>query len=176
MTRRRRPARREAYRRYGAVAPPARRPARAPSSPRRGLRQAESLELDRPRVVSAVILASLILIGLWIGVGDTFYVTKLAVAGQSRVPPEEIAAGSGIAGLHILWVNSSEVEATLLKAMPSIRAAQVACRLPADCTIAVTEREPAWAWRWGQATLWVDAGGGVFPARANAPGLLTGES
>lgn len=180
MKRRRRPAPRTAFRRYEAVATTSVRPTRAATAarPKRDLRQAEALEIDRPRLVSASLVLLVVALGFWIGFGDSFYVSAshVTVSGQSRVPAEEILRGSQLLGLHVLWVNSSAVEATLLRTTPSLRAARVSCALPAHCTITVAEREPSLAWRWGQATLWIDQGGVVFPARGDMPDLVTVES
>ena len=162
------------YRRYTA---PAMTGALRPAPPRpREFRQVEARLLDRPRVVSGVILMVLAVTGMWIGFGDAFYVTSLKVTGNSRIAAEEIAAGSRIAGMHVLWVNSGEVEATLRAGVPSLRSSRVACSLPARCSIAVTEREPLLAWRWGQAVMWIDQAGVSFAARGDVPGLLTIES
>jgi hypothetical protein len=45
------------------------------------------------------------------------------------------------------------------------------CGLPADCAIQVTERQPAFEWRQGQARTWVDAEGIAFPARGQTPNV-----
>jgi cell division septal protein FtsQ len=132
--------------------------------------------LERPRAVSGAIVLAIAVLGVWIGFDDAFYAAAPVVTGRSRVPAEEIVRGSRLEGLHVLWVNSREVEATLLQTTPAIRAARASCALPADCTIAVAEREPLFAWRWGQATVWIDQAGVVFPARANGPDLVTVES
>ncbi len=172
----RRRARRSGYRRYEAAAVSSARPAGPATARRRELRQAEARELDRPRLLSGSILLTLALMGIWFGFGDAFYVGTPKVTGGARVPVEEIVAGSGIAGLHAAWVNAREAEAALLRAVPSLRAARVSCGLPADCSIAVVEREPSFAWRWGQAQVWVDAAGVVFPARGGLPDLPSVES
>ncbi len=173
---RRRPARRPPGRRYEAVATPPLRSTRGARPARRDLRQATAFEIQRPRAVSGALALAIAALGIWIGFDDAFYVAAPGVTGLSRVPAEEIVRGSRLEGLHVLWVNSSEVEATLLRTTPAVSAARVSCALPADCTIAVAEREPLFAWRWGQATVWVDPAGVVFPARANGPDLVTVES
>jgi len=173
MRRRGRPVR-SAYRRYDATAQllPASRSARA-ATPRRALRQAQIPAIDRPRAVSLTLLATIVLMSVWIGFADEFYVHSISVTGNARVPSAEIAAGSRIAGQHALWINSGEVEAAMLRAVPSLETASVACALPADCTLQVTERRPFAAWRWGQAVVWVDRAGLVFAAQGEAPDAIT---
>jgi cell division septal protein FtsQ len=176
MKRRRRPIRPTPYRRYEATAIVPARARRGSVARRREPPQAEARELDRPRLVSGSIALTMALVSLWIGLSDSFYVGTPKVTGQARAPADEIVAGSGLAGLHVWWVNAGVVEAALLRTTPSLRAAQVSCVLPADCAITVAEREPVFAWRWGQAAVWVDQDGAVFPARADAPDLPLVES
>jgi len=152
------------------------RSVRASVSSRRDLRQAEAREFNHPRAVSGAILAAIAFAGIWIGFDELFYVPAPSVTGNQRVPAAEIVLGSGMAGLHVLWVNSSAVEAAMLQSVPSLSAARVSCALPAGCTIAVAEREPFLAWRWGQAEVWVDRTGVVFAAQGTAPDQLVVES
>lgn len=164
MRRDRRPAQRSSYRRYKAVAVAPLRLTRDTTTSRRSLRQAEARGFNHPRAVSGALVVAVALVGIWIGFDESFYVSVPSLTGHRRVPAVEIVSGSGMAGLHALWVNSSEIEAALLRALPSLSAARVSCALPATCTIAVTEREPFLAWRWGQAEVWVDRGGVAFAA------------
>ncbi len=164
MRRRRRPARRSSYRRYKAVAAPLRLTRDVTSASRRSLRQAETRRFDRSRAVSGALVVSIALVGMWVGFDESFYVSAPSVAGHQRVTAAEIVSGSGMAGLHALWANPSAIEAAMLQSLPSLRAARVSCVLPANCAIAVTEREPFLAWRWGQAEVWVDRSGTAFAA------------
>jgi len=172
---RRRPLRwpQRGVRRYEAVALPASRGVYARN---RGLRQATEFKIDRRRLSSAALLAIVLLVGVWIGFDETFYIAVPKVTGQAHVPAEEIARASGLIGLHVAWANPAEVESRLLEALPSLRAARVTCALPADCAIAVTEREPLLAWRWGDAVVGVDAGGVVYSARGDVQSVLTIEA
>lgn len=179
MKHRRRPVRRpqRGVRRYEAVALPALRGStRGVYVRRRELRQATVFRIDRGRLSSVALLAIILLAGVWIGFDETFYIAMPKVTGQIHVPAEDIARASGLTGLHIAWANSAEVESGLLEALPSLRAARVACRLPAECAIAVAERESLLAWRWGDAVVWVDQDGVVYSARGDLQGVLTIES
>ena len=180
MRRRGRPARRTTYRRYDQAVtrslwPVSDRSHLAPSR-RRAMRQAETHAIHAPRVLSGSIIAALMLVSAWIGFSDTFYVRAPVVTGNSRVPTRTIVAGSGIAGMHVMWLNAPRVEAALLQAATQLQSAHLACELPAHCSIAVSEREPLLAWRWGQAVVWIDLEGVAFPAQGDVPGLLTIES
>ncbi|HLF29169.1 MAG TPA: cell division protein FtsQ/DivIB [Anaerolineae bacterium] len=176
MKQHRRPAPKATYRRYAAVMAPAVRSVREPVSSKRRLQQAEAREWDRPRAVSASLVVLVALLSAWVGFGDTFYVPIPKVIGNALVPAEEIVASSGLTGLHVAWVSSPAIRSALLHRTPALREARVSCALPADCSIAVVEREPLFAWRWGQAQVWVDAAGIVFPAYGRLPDLLTIES
>jgi hypothetical protein len=114
---------------------------------------------------------------LWLALDDRFYVYHADVVGAARLSPDEVFQASGLPGIHVLWVRSAEVEARLLDALPGIERAQVACGLPARCTIAVVERQPRMTWDEDGQSWWIDAEGVVFspspapsPARGDARG------
>ncbi len=117
------------------------------------------------RVMAGALLIIVAGIAVWLGLDDRFYVRQIDVTGNSFTPSSEIIRSSGVAGTHIFWVNSSEVEAQLLRAQPSIKKASVTCRLPAVCSIDVQERTPLIAWQYGNAVTWIDADSAAFAAR-----------
>jgi hypothetical protein len=100
----------------------------------------------------------------WGLLDDRFYVYDADVVGTVRVSPEEVFWASDLPGLHVLWVNADHLEAQILAELPSLESAQVACRLPADCTITVVERQPRMMWNDGGQLWGVDADGVVFAA------------
>ena len=109
----------------------------------------------------------------WVGLDDRFYVYHAEVTGAVRVSPEEVFRASGLQGLHILWARPAQIEARILAAFPSLVSVDVACRLPARCTIAVVERQPKTMWDENGQLWWVDDEGVVFPAEgALAEGFL----
>jgi hypothetical protein len=173
MRRRGRPARRAAYRRYDLVAFS---PIRSAPPRTRELRQAAVHEINWPRVVSGAILLGVMVASIWIGSSDLFYIRAPQITGNVRVPEQAIVTASGMAGLHILWANARDAEAGLMRAAPQLESAQVTCELPANCSIAVRERQPLFAWRWGQAVVWIDRAGVAFPPQGEGPDLLTVES
>jgi hypothetical protein len=171
-----RPVRR--YRRYNAAAElTGQLTARSRSTRRSSSRLAPPIsfdwlaELSRPRAVTAILLAVLAAAAVWIGLDSRFYVSRLSVTGVSRTPPLEVANMSGLVGTHIFWVNAADAEAQLLRDNPALKSAQIACRLPANCSINVVERTPIVAWRYGETVTWVDADGATFNPRGSSDDL-----
>jgi len=123
------------------------------------------------RVISVLILFLFVLAAVELTTNETFYVYHPAVLGNARVSSAEIIAASQLEGLHVLWLQPENVAASLRANLPELRAAFVWCSLPAECTIQVEERRPAFEWKQGQTRTWIDAEGMVFPARGQSPGL-----
>ena len=121
---------------------------------------------------AAVLLVVLVVAGgLWLTLDDRFYIYRADVLGANRVSRESVFAASELPGLHVLWVDPAEIESRILSALPSLKSAQVACRLPAKCTITVVERQPKVVWeeagdqRSEKRVWWIDADGVLFPAQ-----------
>jgi hypothetical protein len=121
------------------------------------------------RVVSVAILFLATLAAFELTMNEAFYIYNPVVMGNQRVPASEIAADSQMEALHVLWLQPDRVADSLLTKMPELHAAFVWCGLPAECTIQVAERQPAFEWRQGQTRTWVDAEGMAFPARGQTP-------
>ncbi len=121
--------------------------------------------LTNPRVIAGILLAVVAAVGMWFGFDDRFYVSKIAITGNSYTPALDIATASGMVGTHIFWINVGDVETQLPLAVPSIKKATVACQMPAACSIKVQERQPVVAWRYGNAVTWIDADSATFAAR-----------
>jgi hypothetical protein len=114
-------------------------------------------------------------LALWVLLDDRFYVYSADVEGTVRVSPREVFWAGDLPGLHVLWVKPSEIEAQILAALPSLESAEVACRLPSNCTIAVVERQPRMMWN-DDGQLWgVGADGVVFPASPSSVPPIGGE-
>lgn len=125
-----------------------------------------SLEaLANPRVLAAALLIIVIGVAAWLSLDDRFYVTKISVTGNISTPSLDIAKASGLGGTHIFWVNTGEAAVQLPHTLPSVKSASVSCQLPAVCSIAVEERVPVIAWRYGNAVTWIDADSVAFAAR-----------
>lgn len=154
--------------------PPARRRKTFFTTAAVGQASAASSTLDAAtgaRVISGAILFLVVLGAIGLATSEAFYIYNPTVVGNLRVPAGEIAAASGIETLHVLWLQPDKAAASLLAKMPELSAAFVWCGFPADCTIQVAERQPAFEWRQGQVRTWVDAEGIAFPARGQTPDI-----
>jgi len=112
---------------------------------------------------SLLLVLALVAAGaLWLALDERFYVYHADVQGAVRSSPDEIFRASGLPGFHILWVRPAEVEARILAALPDLASARVACHLPAQCKIAVVERQPQLMWDENGQVWWIDAEGVIF--------------
>src|SRR5512143_803092 len=143
--------------------------------------------LPRPRVRHhfvggkwiALVVIALLVVGafLYVWLSDTFYVTRISVAGNALTSAQEIVQTSGIGGQHMFWVNHAAASARIVNGIPSVKSARVDCQLPNRCAIKVQERQPSVAWRFGGAVTWIADDGMAFAAHrdANLP-LITIEA
>lgn len=115
-------------------------------------------------VLVALVVIVIVALALTVALSPRFRVAEPQVTGASHIAVEEIVRASGLAQLHILGVNERRAAAYILEQLPSIERAEVDCRLPADCTIAVNERLLLLTWESESGPVWVDAAGGAFPA------------
>ena len=111
-------------------------------------------------------MIALLVVGaiLWVWLSDTFYVTRISVAGNALTPAQEIVQTSGIGGQHMFWVNHAAASERIVNGIPSIKSARVDCQLPNRCVIKVQERQPSVAWRFGGAVTWIADDGMAFAA------------
>jgi cell division septal protein FtsQ len=116
-------------------------------------------------IALAVIGLMVISAVLFVIFGDTFYITRVSIAGNVRTPAQEILQISEIGGQHILWVKYGEAVERIVNGIPSIKSARVDCQLPNKCTIKVQERQPSVAWQFGGAVTWIADDGMAFAAR-----------
>ena len=100
-----------------------------------------------------------------------YFVESVNLGGASYVSAQEIYKASGLGREHIFWVKAETVKANIEK-LPGIISAQVELAWPNQVTITVNERRPKLVWRQGGESVWVDADGAMFPARAKLPDLL----
>ncbi len=114
----------------------------------------------------ALAVIALLVVGaiLYIWLSDTFYVTRISVAGNVLTSAQEIVQTSGIGGQHIFWVNHTAASERIVNGIPSVKSAQVDCQLPNRCAIKVQERQPSVAWRFGGAVTWIADDGMAFAA------------
>ncbi len=100
-----------------------------------------------------------------------YFVESVNLGGATYVSAQEIYKASGLGREHIFWVRPDAVKANIEK-VPGIISAQVDISWPNRVTITVNERQPKLVWRQGGESVWVDADGAMFPARAELPDLL----
>ncbi len=127
---------------------------------------------SRSRRARGILIWSLVAVAagaLWLALDARFYIYHVDVAGAVRVSPEEIVRASELPGLHILWARSAEVEDRLLSTLPTLESARVTCGFPAECRIAVVERQPKVTWDEDGLLWWIDAEGVVFHALSSFP-------
>ena len=116
---------------------------------------------------SPLAVIALLVVGaiLYVWLSDTFYVTRISVAGNVLTPAQEIVQTSGIGGQHMFWVNHAAASERIVNGIPSIKSARVDCQLPNRCVIKVQERQPSVAWRFGGAVTWIADDGMAFAAQ-----------
>jgi len=146
---------------------------------RRGFERAGTLILGRSRVGGLpevrvppllarnllLLLAAIGAVALWLWLDARFYVLDPSVEGTARVSADEVLQASGLPGLHILWVRPAKIELKIVEQLPALERAQVACKLPARCTVTVVERQPRMTWEdEGGQLWWIDDEGVLFPA------------
>lgn len=124
------------------------------------------------RMLSSVILFSLLVVLFLFFQADAFYVHRIEVGGLSYLAADEVFAFSGVATTHIFWVDPAEVEANILES-PSVAAVEVAVGWPPHLLqIEVQERQPALVWEQAGIRAWIDVRGRVMPQRLDLAGLL----
>jgi hypothetical protein len=117
--------------------------------------------------LSLVALVLMAVAALWLALDSRFYIYHADVVGAERLSSGEVFRASGLAGLHVLWARPSKLETLMLDELPTIESAQIACSLPAECTITIVERQPKVTWEEGEQLWWVDAEGVIFPAEGS---------
>ena len=115
--------------------------------------------------IGVLALFGLLVAGVvWVLLSDRFYVYDAEVQGTVRLTPDQVFWASDLPGLHVLWVNSRKIEEQILAALPSLESVEVSCRLPAECTITVVERQSMTMWNDDGRLWWVNADGTIIPA------------
>lgn len=124
------------------------------------------------RIVSALIVALLSGVLVIFFYADVFYVHSVAVGGLHYTTKEEIFALTGIANMHIFWVDPDEVRRAVLRSS-TLADAQVSVGWPPSMVqILVTEREPALVWEQAGVATWIDLQGRVMSQREDRPDLV----
>ncbi|MEP7289512.1 MAG: FtsQ-type POTRA domain-containing protein [Chloroflexota bacterium] len=103
---------------------------------------------------------------------DAFFIHEIYVGGTKYLTPPEIFERSGLAKMHLFWVDPVEIEARL-EQDASIANANVAVGWPPNMIqITITEREPALIWEQAGLRVWVDVRGRVMALRRDEKDLV----
>lgn len=109
---------------------------------------------------------------LYLVSGDqTFTLTAIPVEGAQAIPPQEIAAASGLAGVHIFAADPDRA-ARQVAALPGVISATVSLEWPNQVLIQVREDTPVAVWVQEGQSYWINRQGTLIPERASVPGLL----
>ena len=98
-----------------------------------------------------------------------FEIADVRVTGTAHVSPEAVKAAALEGGSSAMLALSPEAMRARLLALPWVRDATVARRLPSTLQIAIVERTPAALWQVHGATTLIDATGHPLPTRDLAP-------
>ena len=154
---------------------------RAPAA-RRSQRGYRAEATVAPRTRSLVIpwrllvpLLALIIVALWVALGNAWYVMWDDVKVSGIYDPmlrREVKIASDLLGWHSFLVEPETAEAAVMALLPQATAVEVTCRpVPALCEIAITERVPVLVWMDGATAYWVDREGIFYPAQGERPDL-----
>lgn len=103
---------------------------------------------------------------------NVFYIHSIAVGGLQYLTREEVFTLSGIANVHVFWVDPVKVRQNILRS-PSVAEAQVQVGWPPTMVqVVIEERQPALIWAQAGVTTWIDLQGRVMLLRADQPGLI----
>ncbi len=128
-----------------------------------------------PRWVSLGVLL-LCAFALYLISGDqTFALNAIPVAGAQVIPPQEIVAASGLAGIHVFAADPDQA-AQQVAALPGVISATVNLEWPNQVLIQIEEDTPVAIWRQNGQSFWLNQEGVLIPARASSPGLLVIEA
>src|SRR5258708_33366034 len=117
------------------------------------------------RWFSGLLVIALLVVLFLIFTRDVFFIHEIAVGGTKYLTPEEIFERSGLATMHIFWVDPATI-AKNLEQDPEIANADVQVGWPPNMVqITITEREPALIWEQGGQRVWVDVRGRVMAQR-----------
>lgn len=124
------------------------------------------------RLVSGLIMVSLIAVLFLMFSANIFYVHSIAVGGLQYLTKEEVFALTDIADMHIFWVDPDHVRENILRS-PSVADAEVRVGWPPNMVeIVVEERQPALIWEQSGVTTWIDLQGRVMLLREDRSDLL----
>jgi hypothetical protein len=124
------------------------------------------------RLISGLIIVSLVGVLAVFFTADAFYVHSIAVGGLQYLTKEEVFALTDIADTHVFWVDPSQVRESILRS-PTVADAQVTVEWPPQMVkVIIEERQPALIWEQSGVATWIDLQGRVMRLREERPDLL----
>lgn len=123
------------------------------------------------RWISLAVLAACVYALYVISSDDRFYLNVIPVEGASTLDINHVVEESGLAGRHIFAADPQEA-ADHLSEMGGVVTATVTLHWPNDVLITLREQPPLATWQEGDVAYWIDADGGLSPARSQTIGLL----
>ncbi len=124
------------------------------------------------RWFSALIVVTLLVVLHLFLTRDVFFIRVIYVGGTRYLSSGEIFQRSGLANLHVFWVDPAQVEVTL-ELDPAVANAVVEVGWPPNMVnITISEREPALIWEQSGQRVWVDVRGRVMQLRQDLPNLV----
>jgi cell division septal protein FtsQ len=124
------------------------------------------------RVFSGLIVLALLGVLALFFATPFLYIHSIAVGGLRYVTKEEVFALTGVANMHIFWVDPEEVRRSILRS-PTIADATVTIGWPPNMVqVLVQEREPAVIWEQSGVSTWVDVQGRVMQQREERKDLV----
>ncbi|HLI27749.1 MAG TPA: FtsQ-type POTRA domain-containing protein [Chloroflexota bacterium] len=105
-----------------------------------------------------------------------FYVSDVVVEGNELARTQELVDAAAVSGSHILWLTPRQA-AQRLRALPTVRDAEVELQLPNRAVLRVVERTPIAQWQVSTGSYLVDEEGRVLgPVGRRAPPTIVRES
>lgn len=147
------------------------RPRSHATSWRARLRTAFASIFASTRWISLTLLLGISAVVYFVGADSTYYVSDVHVLGTATLSQKAVADASGMAGMHIFWLNPADV-AQRVAAMPSVLTTTVEIGWPNWAQITVSERTPVLVWDQAGDRFWVDKDGRLMQARQESSDLL----
>jgi hypothetical protein len=124
------------------------------------------------RAFSGMIVGTLVAVLFLFFSADIFYIHRISVGGTRYLSPEEVYALSGVADMHVFWVDPEQVRQNVLRST-TIADVDVQVGWPPNMvTVIVQEREPALVWEQSGVTTWIDVQGRVMSQREDRADLI----
>jgi cell division protein FtsQ len=128
------------------------------------------------RLVSGILVAITSLLLMVMFTAPELEVNEIEVHGLQRITTADVIAVLNTTGTRIYEFDPLAATLALQSAFPELREIQVKMGLPANIAVSAIERVPAFIWKDGDKTMWIDAEGYLFTPRGEIDTLLTIEA